>query len=65
MTRDGADFIVDIARELNSFSLTYDELSRIAVAAEYDKNLITAAQSLYSKLKITDNFVDWFIELRK
>ena len=63
--KEGSDFIVDIARSLNAFSLTYEELSRIAVAAEYDKNLIIAAQDLYSKLKITDNFVDWFVELRK
>lgn len=64
-TPSSADFIVDIARELNSFSLTYDELKNIAVAAEYDKQLIIAAQELYNKLKLTEDFANWFIELRK
>jgi hypothetical protein len=40
-------------------------LNRIAVAANYDKNLITTAQDLYVKLRVTDNFADWFVELRK
>lgn len=62
---DNADFIVDLARELNVLSLTYDELNKIAVAAEYDKNLVTAAYVLYNKLQVTDNFTDWFVELRK
>jgi hypothetical protein len=60
-----ANFVVDIARDLSEFSLTYDDLNRIAVAANYDKNLITTAQDLYVKLKVTDNFADWFVELRR
>ena len=63
--KGSADFIVDIARELSSFSLTYDDLNRIAIAAEYDKTIIIAAQELYNKLKIVENFANWFIELRK
>jgi plasmid replication initiation protein len=63
--KSSADFVVDIARDLSSFSLTYEDLTRIAVAADYDRNLIITAQDLYTKLKITDNFVDWFVELRR
>lgn len=63
--KGNADFIVDIARELSSFSLTYDELTRIAVAAEYDKTIIIAARELYSKFNLSENFANWFIELRK
>jgi hypothetical protein len=63
-TNDHADFIVDLARELHSLALTYDELIRISVAAEYDKNLIIAAKALYDKLPVAENFVTWFEELR-
>jgi hypothetical protein len=63
-TNDHADFIVDLARELHSLALTYDELIRISVAAEYDKNLIVAAKALYDKLPVAENFVTWFEELR-
>jgi hypothetical protein len=55
---------VDLARELHSLALTYDELIRISVAAEYDKNLIVAAKALYDKLPVAENFVTWFEELR-
>ena len=60
-----ADFIVELARELSSLSLTYDELNQIAVISDYDKNMVSAAFILYNKLQSTDNFVDWFAELRK
>jgi plasmid replication initiation protein len=63
--KDNADFIVDLARELNSLTLTYDEINRIAIASNYDKKAVAAAHVLYEQLKITDNFVDWFLELRK
>ena len=59
------DFIVEVARELHSLALTYDELIRISVAADYDKNLISAAHVLYNKLQVSDSFVTWFEELRE
>jgi plasmid replication initiation protein len=62
---NNADFIVDIARELNSLSLTFEDLNKIAIAADYDKHLVTAAYVLYNKLPSKGSFVDWFIELRK
>jgi plasmid replication initiation protein len=60
-----ADFIIDLARELSSMTLTYDELTRIAMAADYDKELVIAALIMYEKLNVKDNFCDWFIDLRK
>lgn len=65
LSNDVGDFIVEIARELNSLSLTYDDLKRIAIASSYDKNIIIAAHDLYNQLQLTDNFAEWFIKLRR
>ena len=59
-----ADFVVDIARELSAFHLTYDELMKIAKASNYDKNIIIAARGLYQSLKVSEPFEMWFQKLR-
>lgn len=59
------DFIVEVARELSDFTLNFDELGRIAEAAEYDIELIRVARVLYDKFQLSNNFADWFIEFRQ
>lgn len=60
-----ADFIVDLARELSSFALNFDDLKIIAQASGYNKSLVIAAQDLYRQLNLSEDFVQWFCELRK
>lgn len=60
-----ADFIVDLARELSAFSLTFDELQTIASISGFNKELVLSAQDLYNQLNIHENFVTWFKTLRK
>ena len=59
-----SDFIVEIARELNTMSLTYGDLKKVAIASSYDKNIVIAAKDLYNQLQLTDNFAEWFVKLR-
>lgn len=59
------DFIVEVARILNKYALSYDELSRVAVIAKYDQQLIKTAEELYQKLNNNESFVSWFAELCK
>lgn len=63
--KNNVDFIVDTARLLNDFSLTFDELSQIASASNYDIDLIKAARIMYDKMGICTNFANWFIEIRR
>jgi hypothetical protein len=60
-----ADFIVSLARELSGFSLKFDDLTRIAKASNYDKELVVAASVMYNKMQVTEDFTSWFIDMRK
>ena len=62
---DNADMIVDLARELKDIVLSFDELRRIASAANFDTKVVTAAYNLYQQLQIQEDFVSWFENLRK
>ena len=59
------DFIVEIAEELKSFSLTYEELKQIANMAQYDMELVVAAHTIYKKLNIKEHFTQWFMDFSK
>ena len=63
-TNNHQDFIVDIARELSNFRLSYDDLCKIAELSNYDIGIIVAARALYQSLNLTDPFVEWFEKLR-
>jgi len=59
------DIILSIAKELSALTLNYNQLLKIADAAEYDKETILAAYNLYCQMNLSCDFVNWFVELRK
>ena len=59
------DVILAIADVLRSYSLTFNQLEQIAEAADYNKDTIVAAYNLYEQMKLTQDFTQWFLDLRK
>lgn len=61
---DEAEVIFNLSKELSEFSLSYEEIQRIAKASDFDEGVVVAAKILYEKLGLDCDFVIWFEDLR-